>query len=430
MTKRKTKENFINESIHKHGDKYDYSLVEYKNNHTKIKILCPKHGIFEMRPNDHTSKLAGCNKCNNASISKSNNVKKNIISRFIKKHNDKYDYSLVEYTGTDNKIKIICPEHGEFEQTPHHHLNGHGCSVCVGLKKLTTEEFILKSKKIHGEKYDYSLVDYKNNHSKVEIICSLHGIFKQTGNNHLSGSGCKKCLQYDVTNFLDNAINIHNNKYDYSLIDYKNRNTKIKIICPEHGVFEQIPSLHLRGSGCQKCGTNIRSFKNTYTNEEFILRAKEMHNDKYDYSEVKYVKIFNKVQIICRKHGIFEQRASDHISGCGCKKCFESNGEKKIRLFLEDNNIRFISQKRFNDCRNINPLPFDFYIPELNICIEYDGEQHFEIVGHWGGENALKEIKKRDEIKNEYCSLNNIVLLRLNKNTISRIDEFINQIKK
>jgi 5-methylcytosine-specific restriction endonuclease McrA len=129
------------------------------------------------------------------------------------------------------------------------------------MKRLTTKQFIKRSKVIHGDKYDYSLVEYKNARTKVKIICNKHGVFEQTPHSHLRGNGCKKChynkssknAKSNIKSFIENSIKIHNDKYDYSLVKYKNSKTKVKIICPIHGVFEQIPNAHLNGQGCKKC---------------------------------------------------------------------------------------------------------------------------------------------------------------------------------
>ena len=214
MSKRKTTEEFIEDSIKIHDKKYDYSLVEYISNGNKVKIICPTHGMFEIRPNDHLSKKVGCNKCNNASISKSNNVKKNIIERFNIIHNFKYDYSHSKYSHTDSKIKIICPIHGEFLQSPHHHLTGVGCQKCGNVYKPTTEEFIGQSIKVHGDNYNYSNVEYKNNTTKVSVVCKNHGIFEVTPNDHLNKkSGCPICKlskgEILIKQFLDD------NKIEY-----------------------------------------------------------------------------------------------------------------------------------------------------------------------------------------------------------------------
>ena len=170
------------------------------------------------------------------------------------------------------------------------------------INKERTKNFIKKSKEIHDDKYDYLLVDYVNNRTKVKIICKEHGIFEQTPKGHLKNQGCPKCgiikrsLSKTKTKdeFIKQSNNVHNYKYDYSLIDYKNIKTKIKIICLKHGIFEQRPSRHLLGDGCPKCSSNFKK-----TQDEFIIISKEIHGDKYNYSLVNYVNNSTKVKINC-----------------------------------------------------------------------------------------------------------------------------------
>jgi len=342
--------------------------------------------------------------------------KKLTLEEFIKKsnliHNNKYDYSLVKYKNNRTKVKIICPIHGEFEQIPLEHLNGTNCSKCTNNYNYTTEEFIEKLNKKHNNRYDYSLVNYINNKTNIKIICKEHGIFEQSPKRHLNGSNCTICTnmkKYTNETFIKKVNIVHNNKYDYSLVDYKNNKTKIKIICPIHGEFEQIPKEHLNGHGCNRCaGLNKK------TNDEFITQANIIHNNKYDYSLINYINDRNKITIICPIHGEFNQLPSNHITRKqGCPKCKESKGEKEIRKILDLKNIKYESQKRFKDCKLKRPLPFDFYLPSINTCIEFDGHQHFIPNEIWGGENNLLEIKKRDEIKTNYCEKNNIKLIRI-----------------
>jgi hypothetical protein len=257
MSKSLTTKEFIDRSNKVHTNKYDYSLVEYINSKTKVKIICPEHGIFEQEPNSHLAGH-GCSMC--AGSKKSTSIE--FISKANSIHNNKYDYSLVEYTNAHTKVKIICPEHGIFEQKPNGHLNGQNCPICCGTPKLTTDEFINRSNIIHNNKYDYSLVQYVTSHIKVKIICPEHGIFEQKPNSHLHGQGCSGCTgtkKLTTIVFINKANDIHNNKYDYSLVEYINNKTKVKIICPEHGIFEQKPNDHLTGYGCPKCLNKISS---------------------------------------------------------------------------------------------------------------------------------------------------------------------------
>lgn len=275
-------------------------------------------------------------------------------------------------------------------------------------KRMTKEQFVEKARKIHGDKYDYSLVEYKNNKTKLEIICPIHGVFLQSPAHHFRGQVCPKCNKNSLEFFIKKSNKIHGDKYDYSLVEYENNYSKVKIICPEHGVFEQRVDSHYKGCGCPKCSNTYK--KNT---KEFINAAKLIHGNKYDYSITEYVNKRTKLKINCKIHGVFEQLPNNHLKGQNCYKCSESHGEKEISKLLEEMNIKFIREKRFIDCKNKNTLPFDFYLPEHNLCIEYNGKQHYESVEFFGGDKTLKLTQKNDKIKNLYCKENNIDLLNI-----------------
>jgi len=312
-------EQFIEKAKLIHGDKYDYSKVDYINCSTKIIIICKEHGEFTQTPNNHLHGY-GCGKC--AGTAKSNT--KEFIEKAKLIHEDLYDYSKVNYKNNITKTIIICKEHGEFQQTPKLHLKGAGCSKCAGTAKSNTKEFIEKAKSIHGDKYDYSKVDYKNTKTEVIIICKIHGNFKQTPSSHLNGNGCCKCSgNYTMTTeeFIEKAKSIHEDKYDYSKVEYKNTKTNVIIICKIHGNFDQTPSSHLNGNGCCKCSGNY-----TMTTEEFIEKAKSIHNDKYDYSKVEYKNSNTDIIIICKIHGEFKQKPVIHYwNKSGCPKCANKN---------------------------------------------------------------------------------------------------------
>jgi len=328
-------------------------------------------------------------------------------------HGNKYDYSLVDYKNNSTKIKIICPNHGYFYQIPNNHLNGKGCIKCfIDKVKLTDEQFIMKSKLVHGNKYDYSLVDYKNNFTKVKIIHPIYGIFEQTPHNHMCGKHFFKNKKMTNEQFISNAELIRGDKYDYSLVDYKNNHSKIDIICSIHGVFKQSPSNHIsKLQGCPICKGNKK-----LTNNQFISKSKLVHGNKYDYSLIDYKNMDTNVIIICPKHQEFKQIPYHHTNGSGCPICKESKGEKEIRKELDNNNILYEYQKTFKDCKLKRKLPFDFYLPKLNTCIEYDGIQHFEPIDYFGGDDGLKNTKLRDNIKNDYCKNNVIKLIRIKYN--------------
>ena len=242
------------------------------------------------------------------------------INRTNQRHNNKYDYSKVTYTTSRNFVTIICPIHGEFFQTADSHLAGHGCEECSGSKKLTTEKFIAKCRKIHGDLYNYDKVNYVNATKKVTIICRIHGDFEQIASLHSKGGNCPSCTGHShrtTAHFIENALKIHNNTYIYDKVDYVNVKMKVTIICRIHGDFLQTPNDHLSGNGCPDCGG-----KKQLTQEEFIIRARAVHNEKYDYSKTEYLNINTKVIIICPIHDQFEQTPHGHLQGHGCFKCY------------------------------------------------------------------------------------------------------------
>jgi very-short-patch-repair endonuclease len=245
-------------------------------------------------------------------------------------------------------------------------------------------------------------------------------------------------MKSSLSLFILKSNKIHNNLYDYSKVNYINDATKVCIICYKHKEFWQSPNSHLQGHGCKKCKVELNSHKKLLSTEQFIEKANKIHNNLYDYSKVKYQGIFNKVIIICKKHGEFIQSPNKHIN-CkqGCPKCKLSKSELLIEQYLKEHNINFIPQKQFKECKNIKPLPFDFYLPDYNTCIEYDGELHYEISRKFARKNALEKLKLtqlRDNIKTFYCKQNKINLLRIpywNKNNIIElINQFILSIKQ
>ncbi len=186
------------------------------------------------------------------------------IAEAIVVHGDRYGYDKVVYVNAITKVEIECHAHGYFEQRANHHLKGHGCAECAGMKKLSTEEFISKAKIKHGDTYGYDKVDYINAYTKVNIICDIHGVFEQTPSNHLSGQGCAECAgrrKLSTEEFISKAKIKHGNRYNYDKVEYINAATKVEIECHAHGVFEQTPNNHLKGSGCPECHKEVTQSK-------------------------------------------------------------------------------------------------------------------------------------------------------------------------
>ena len=187
-------------------------------------------------------------------------------------------------------------------------------------QKLTTEEVVRRFKDIHGDRYDYSRVQYINAKTKVEVICRRHGSWLITPGNHRHGRGCPKCKRLMTQDeFLEKAKAKHGDRYDYSQSVYEHSQTKIKIGCSEHGVFEQTPFCHLQGQGCPVCGRRDANSNIALTTDKFIERAKQVHGSVYDYSLVNYSRNGVKVTIICPVHGEFSQTPNQHLDGRGAR---------------------------------------------------------------------------------------------------------------
>ena len=344
-------------------------------------------------------------------------AKKKTKEEFIKdareKHKGKYDYSKVEYVNSKTNVCIICPEHGhgEFWQTPNSHLQGVGCPKCSGNYVPTMEEWISKACEIHGDKYNYSKVNYVNCMSKVCIICSEHGEFWQVPYSHLNGNGCPKCGGTCVLTkeeWIALANEKHNGKYDYSKVQYVNNKTKVCIICSEHGEFWQPPTNHLSGQGCFKCGIEKKAKNQALSTKEFIKKANKVHDGKYNYINVNYKDSKTKVCIICPEHGEFWQVPNVHLQGHGCPKCNLSHLERSMMNYLDNVEFTYESQKHF---KWLGRQSLDFYLPDYNVGIECQGRQHFEAVDYFGGDKGFKNTLERDKRKKALCEKHGVKLL-------------------
>ena len=229
------------------------------------------------------------------------------------------------------------------------------------------------------------------------------------------GNGCYACSyqqradqnRKSVEDFIFEANNLYNNKYDYSKVEYVNSNTKVCIICPKHGEFWQAPSAHLQGHECSFCSTERNANKLKMTLEEFIERANKAHDFKYDYSKTNYVNSNTKICIICPEHGMFEQSPYDHLRGSSCPKCGLSKLEREILINFKSAK----EQKTFEWLRLHKKLRLDFYIKEKNIAIECQGAQHFKPVVIFGNEEGFHKTLSRDQIKYNSCKTHGIEII-------------------
>jgi len=215
--------------------------------------------------------------------------------------------------------------------------------------------------------------------------------------------------------FIKKSKVIHGDFYDYSISDYKGVRIPIDIICPIHATFSQQPNSHLNGRGCIKCGREKTLSTQRISTDEFIKRCKEINGDRYDYSKIYLVNQIDPIEIICKKHGPFIQKPYKHVRGHGCPLCYESYGERCVSSFFDSRKIEYIKNYTFDDCINIKKLKYDFYLPKYNICVEFDGIQHREPRVLFGGISEFEKTKKRDQIKNDYCKNRGIILIRISE---------------
>jgi G:T-mismatch repair DNA endonuclease (very short patch repair protein) len=310
-------EQFIERVKEKHaGSNYDFSNTVYSGMHSPVTVLCPADGPFTLR----AMALAngqGCRLCGiRRRVAAQWDTKEVFEEKARKVHGNLYDYSQVVYKGSKEKVEIFCPEHGgTFWQKPNVHLNGNRCGVCRPQSKMTTEMFIAKAQRKHGE-----------------------------------------------------------SRYHYEKVDYVDSLTKVIITCPEdnHGDFLQDPSNHIAGAGCPKCGLKSRVAKQNLTTDEFIERAREVHGNTYDYGGTDYRKRRETVDVLCPAHGKFRISAESHLSGYGCKKCKDNTsfGEKSLRNFIES-----LGYEPHYQRRNLldNGKELDIYLPGKKLAIEYNG---------------------------------------------------------
>lgn len=309
-------------------------------------------------------------------------------------------------------------------------------------KSLSTrwQKFLNQVHKKFDNRFDYSNSKYINANTPITILCPDHGPFEMIPWVHsASTTGCPACSQSNFTgsrrftkeSYIRRCEAVHGNKFNYDNSEYNNMKSELVITCPTHGIFKMIAWLHLKSKhGCPSCGNEAIGRALSFTKEKFILEAQKVHGDKFNYSKVEMYNNTNKVIIICRKHGEFKQLAQSHLGGVGCPKCASSKGEDAIRAFLDANNIRYIAQHKFPDCKRVRCLKFDFYLPDYHICIEYDGEGHFrpiKIKDQDRGKLLLKYAQENDQIKTSYCKMKGIPLLRIDYSKKNQIAEILTE---
>ena len=398
---------FFSKASFIHNNTYDYSQTIYENSNKKVTIVCKEHGCFTQTPHNHLNGQ-GCPICGLKKRVASQRLSYDNLLKKILNLNPHLIILEKNYKTISQFTSIQCKECGKVSKTTFLLLSqGYGCYRCSArtIEIRDKEDFIWRSKQIHGNKYDYSKVSFHRVTEKVIIICPEHGEFETKAYLHygICKRECPICtkertineIKLDVKEIEKEILSITPN-IKFLSQDYKNIFSKVSYQCLKCDKIHNTTYISLRkGQKCYRCSIDKPQVRDT---EDFIQRSNKVHNHFYDYDKTLYQAARKKVVIICPKHGKFLQRASSHIKGQGCPKCKTSFGENKIREFIEMNNIIYKEQYIFQDCRNIQVLPFDFAIlnkdQSIHFLIEYDGGLHFKPIAYFGVKGSLTILRK------------------------------------
>ena len=256
--------------------------------------------------------------------------------------------------------------------------------------------------------------------SHTEVVCKCIACNYEIKDNYRNLIGekfkCRYCIITSVSKLIKNG----------EVILQKISGSSLYLKCKKGHEYKQDRRNFLANKKCKICYLESK----TFSKEDIIDNIKKVHSNYYEYDFTNMKTVHSKIIIKCNKNHIFKQKVSNHLQGKGCPICRESNGERKISKFLEENNINYVRQKKFDDCKYKEKLSFDFFIPNLSLAIEYDGIQHFKPIEIFGGQSEFEKNKIRDNIKNEYCLNNNIHLIRISyldniEESLSHINKFI-----
>lgn len=358
-------------------------------------------------------------------------------------HGDKYSYERSIYVNNKTKIEIFCNTCKKYIFiSPYEHIcKSTGCWSCSyqlrgAPRRKTIKDIEEESIRIYGDVFDFSQAIYKNATTKMTIIHKPCGkSFTRSANQHISNKRscphCSKTKKLTPDILLDRLSKLYENKFIFPDLNYKNRRTKIKIMCLECGhIFYRTPmSLFNQANYCPKCLDKVTD------TESFIKTAQQLYGDKFDYSKSLYVNCNIPILIKCNECGQwFSKKSNNHLNRGTCPYHKMSKGERNIKLFLDTFDINYKQQERFVECKNIIQLPFDFSLKDINgnliSLIEFQGAQHFKPVnfGGIGDDVALEnfeQVKFRDKIKKKYCVDNNIPLLEITYKDIKQVDLII-----
>lgn len=402
-------------------------VEKYSGARIPIKHYCKKHNIFWSTTPGHVLKGCGCTECGKEKIGDKNSKKHEQYVEELKRMNSNI-IVIDTYINANVPILHKCLIDGyEWKAQPSNILSGKGCPKCGNNLKKTHYEYVAELSLINP---DIDVLEkYINSNTPILHRCKKHNIqWKVVPHSILQGCGCVECgreklskkLHKSHEQYIEELGKINPNIT--AIEKYIDANTKILHKCLIDGYeWYAIPAKILYGAGCPKCTGTIKR-----THEEYVYEVSEINPD----IEVigKYANTTTPILHKCLIDG-HEWNVAPYsiLHGTGCPRCYESSGERKIRQWLEKHNIKYIYQKVFKDCRDIKPLPFDFYLPNNFICIEYDGGQHTKPIEHFGGVKAFERTIKHDKMKDEYCKNNGISLLRIPyfKNVEEELNNFL-----
>lgn len=432
----KTQEEYVNELKIKNPNVF--VVGKYVNAKTPIEHYCMIHEQFWYTSPDNVLSGKGCQLCAKDKISK----------RLLKTHESyvldlekRHPHIIVvdKYINMKTKIKHYCTIHDViFSVAPDKALHNYGCELC-GREKLssalakTNEEYL---NQVESLNLNVKVMGrYKNSKSKITFKCLIHNKEWQAvaGSILLGYIGCPDCKKIKLQKALSKTQELYIeqvkevNPFIEVIGNYVNAHTQIKHKCLIHNeIWETSPDSILQGGGCKYCQREKLKETNLKSNTQYLEDLQRINLNIIPLEE--YINGETKIQHKCLKCGyIWEVRPQNLLNGTGCPKCIESKGERIIANYLDNNKISYIKQFSFDNCKDIKPLPFDFYIPNLNICIEYDGIQHIKPIEYFGGEKAFKKQQKHDQIKDNYCKNNGITLLRIPyyKNIEEELNNFL-----
>jgi len=414
-----------------HGDKYDYSKVTYVNNCSKVEIICPKHGSFWQTPQSHVKNKSECKLCSIQTIKVDMANKFDSFKKEFKRLYPEHDLIEPKSFLENLKFTFVCSKHGKFVSTANLILNKWQCPICNGGK--IPEHFQSTLNNMYPN-YNYSNAVYNNRDSNIDVVCSKHGKFSVHFRRHLRGLvGCQGCKNEKFKPIIkERTLNDRRNveeisrkkqfeilfgdsfkylKYEKGVLTYE---------CKKHGLKSGRWCNISKGKACKECA--IDRYKDNYklSFEEFILKSKTIHGDKYDYSFVDYENVETKVKIICPSHGEFYQIPRYHFLGHGCKSCNVSNAHVAINNLLDQLNIDYI----VNDRSIINPYEIDTYIDKHKIGIEVNGL-------YWHSYDNLSDIDSNRHInKLKLCENNNLRLFQFTDYEIKNKFEIVKSMIK